>query len=152
MKDYINDNQDIDIAKTIGKVAIVGGLIGVGTFMAIRFRVAKPDAEAKGILAIKDAEAEGLMKILNASQGDSKLTQFYLGLNKELPQTQYKEAANTLRGLNPKVHIWNTGNTEGNGNPVSNVFADMAMKLIPTLDATKDDIKLPSYLPQHKSD
>jgi flotillin len=113
--------------------------------------VALKEAEAKGILAIKEAEAEGLMKILNASQGDSTLTQFYLGLNKDLPQTQYKEAANALRGLNPKVHIWNTGNTESDGNPVGNIFADMAMKLIPTLDATKDDIKLPGYLPQPKN-
>jgi flotillin len=112
--------------------------------------IALKEAEAKGILAIKQAEAEGLEKILSASQGDTALTQFYLGLNKELPQTQYKEAANALRGLNPKVHIWNTGNTNGDTNPVANVFADMAMKLIPTLDATKGDIKIPSYLPQPK--
>jgi hypothetical protein len=47
--------------------------------------------------------------------------------------------------------IWNTGNGQGqDGDPISNTFANMAQKLIPVLDAVKDDVKLPDFMPQSK--
>lgn len=111
--------------------------------------IARNTAEAKGILAIKEAEAEGLRLILDASQENPTLTQFYLGLNRDLPQKVVEEQAKALQGLNPNVNIWNTGGS-ADGNPVTDTFGDMASKLVAGLDMVKDKVDIPSYLPQIK--
>jgi flotillin len=107
-------------------------------------------AEAQGVLAIKEAEAEGLQKVLDASGKNPELSKFYLGLNKDLPQKIAEEAAKGLQGLNPDVTIWTTDGNQ-NGDPVSNTFAGMARGLVPVLDAIKDKVTIPDYLPQAKS-
>lgn len=108
------------------------------------------EAEAQGVLAIKQAEAQGLKDILSASELNTELTQFYLGLNDKLPHKVAEESANALKNLNPKIHLWNTSNQD-DSDPITNAFAGLAQKLIPTLDATKDDVKLPAYFPQPKN-
>lgn len=111
--------------------------------------IALKEAEARGVLAVKNAEAEGLKNILEASQENPTLTQFYLGLNEKLPQKQAEESAKALQNLSPKVHLWNTNGGEGS-DAITNTFASLAHKLIPALDATQDTIKVPKYLPQPK--
>lgn len=111
--------------------------------------LAKKMAEAKGILAIKEAEAEGLEKMLRAGE-DPELVKFYLGLNVNLPHKIAEEQAKALQGLNPDVTIWNT--TGNDGNSIGNTFGNMAQSIVPVLDAIKDKVDIPNYLPQVKND
>ncbi len=108
--------------------------------------IARKNAEAEGILKIKSAEADGLKRMMEASHQNAELTVFYLGLNTGLPQKQAEESAKALQNLNPKVTIF----TDKSDGGMADVFAGLPQKLIPVLQMLKDDVQLPSYLPQAK--
>ena len=57
------------------------------------------------------AQAEGIQSIYEACGRDTKLTQFYLGLEKNLYPELGDKMADAMQGLNPKINIWNTGST-----------------------------------------
>ena len=108
--------------------------------------IALKNAEAEGILKIKAAEADGLKRVMEASHQNVELTVFYMGLNTGLPQKQAEESAKALQNLNPKVTIF----TDKSDGGVADVFSGLPKKLIPVLNMLKDDVQLPSYLPQAK--
>lgn len=104
--------------------------------------------EVEGILSLLEAQAEGLGRI-RTEAGDAKLTQFYLGLNEGLYPALAKEAADAVRGMNPKVHLWKTGNDAFDTNTLLPV-TKMMQSFAPALDGIQEDIKLPSWLPSSK--
>jgi flotillin len=64
--------------------------------------------EAEGINAVYEAQYQGFSKLRDAFNGEDTLMK-YLMLEKGLFQELANANANAIRGLNPKINIWNTG-------------------------------------------
>src|SRR5271170_5444075 len=65
------------------------------------------EKEAEGIMATYQAENEGLMK-MKETLGERRLME-YLMLQKGTYLELAKANAAAIKGLNPKINIWNTG-------------------------------------------
>jgi flotillin len=95
--------------------------------------------EAQGILEIRRAEAEGLHSLIEASGSVDALTKYMMIRDNLLPQLA-KEQAQGIKGLNPKISIWNTS---GNGqNNLSNTLTDFFKTGMPLFDSIKQQTGL----------
>lgn len=65
--------------------------------------------EADGINAVYEAQHAGFLKLKEAFGSDDALMKFLM-LEKGLFLELANANANAIRGLNPKINIWNTGN------------------------------------------
>lgn len=91
--------------------------------------------EANGIKAIRGAEAEGLRMLVNSVGGDiDNLNRYIMVRDNILPELAEKQAS-ALKGLNPRINVWNTGNQE-NGN-LSGVITDVFKTSMPLFDGIK---------------
>lgn len=107
--------------------------------------------EADGIKALLEAQAEGLGKIYDVSKSNPEMASFYLALEKGLfnPHglfaTVAHEQAEAIRGLEPKIHIWNTGEKQG---AYTDIIKDLTKTLPPILDVVQNQtgIKLPTWM------
>jgi flotillin len=91
--------------------------------------------EAVGILAIKQAEAEGLLRLVESAGSVNDLNH-YMMVRDGMLQDIAKQQADALTGLNPKISIWNTGDSK-NGQ-VSDVLADIFKTGMPLFDGIKE--------------
>ncbi|TPX43090.1 hypothetical protein SeMB42_g04869 [Synchytrium endobioticum] len=79
---------------------------------------------AEGIRAIYEAQAEGLQRLKDAL-GSERAVLDYLMLEKGLYLDLAKSNAEAIRGLQPKITVWNTGANSGEADsmqPIRNVF------------------------------
>ena len=105
--------------------------------------------KAEGIEAIYSAQANGLQNIVTATGNDTHLSQFYLGLISDLYPQLAREGANAVKGLEPKIHVWNTGNGKDNNN-IGEPFLKLFQSFAPAIDGIQNQVKMPDWLPQAK--
>ena len=99
------------------------------------------------------AKAEGLKSLL--SVGDVELLKFYLACDNKLFESLADKTAAAIQGLNPSIHVWNTGAAGGDGTSsdpyaaVRNLFTSLP----PMLDAVQNQtaVKLPNWMPHNAS-
>lgn len=107
--------------------------------------------EAEGVRTYLEAQADGLHNLTTATNGDHNLAQFYLALNSNLYPTLAEKQAEAIRGLSPKVQIWNTGNGEAN-NDFTTPFTRLVQSFAPTLEGMKDHVRVPGLTVNSKSE
>lgn len=96
---------------------------------------------AEGVRQVYQAQADGMTELLKATSGDAELAKFYLGVNSNLYPQLAKEAANAVRGLQPKMHVWNTGSDNTNS---TKPILDLVQSFAPMMDGLKDQLSLSS--------
>jgi flotillin len=113
---------------------------------------------AIGVQANLEAQAEGLRKMYETSHENPEMATFYLaikegGIFKEggLFDNMGKHQAAAINGLQPKIHIWNTGADAKN--PYTDVISSLVKTSPPLLDVLQQQtgIKLPSWVPGSSS-
>lgn len=104
--------------------------------------------EAEGTKAMYEAQAQGLHKVLESFQGDTRAMLNYFMIEKELYPKLAQEAANAIKGLNPKVTIWNTSNGSGNGNGSFDGIHNLAKSIPPLMKTIEEQtgISLPDWV------
>lgn len=98
---------------------------------------------ALGIKAAADAQAKGLQSFLSIAEPE--LVKFYLAVDRGLFEKLAQRTADAIQGLNPSIHVWNTGGeVSGSGDPFASI-RNLFMSLPPMLDAIQHqtNIKLP---------
>ena len=103
--------------------------------------------EAEAILAKHNANADGLDNIMKTMNNEHTLMQFYLGLNSGIYPKLAEESAKAVRGLNPKINIWNTGSDAQNNNDIGKPIINLLKSFGPALDGLDGHVKLPEWLP-----
>ncbi|KAJ3319375.1 hypothetical protein HDU93_003705 [Gonapodya sp. JEL0774] len=71
--------------------------------------------EAEAVTALFRAQADGIAELTRAFGGDSKAVLQYLMLERGLFTELAKANAEAIRGLQPKITVWNTGEQSGAG-------------------------------------
>lgn len=109
--------------------------------------------EADAVKLLLDAQSEGLRGIYDVSKTNPEMASFYLALDKGvfnrdgLFSVLAEKQAEAIRGLNPKINIWNTG-AQGTGNNYTDVISNLGKTVPPILDALQQQtgLRLPSFL------
>lgn len=106
----------------------------------------KAKKEAEGILAKTTAEAEGLQKFLDIN--NPEMVKFFLAVDRNVFVKMAEKTADAIKGLEPKINIWNTG-SQGDNQPYTSL-KNLFTSLPPMLDAVQSQtgIKLPNWMPQ----
>ncbi|KAG0172627.1 hypothetical protein DFQ28_010172 [Apophysomyces sp. BC1034] len=81
--------------------------------------------EADGLSSTMIAKAQGIAAIVDAFKGDSAAAMQYLMLEKGVMQDLAKTNAEAIRGLNPKITVWNTGDTNQAQNPIADIYKSL---------------------------
>jgi len=99
---------------------------------------------ALGILRVREAEAEGLERLVEAAGGVANLSQYLMvrdGMLTDIAEHQ----ANAVRGMQPKVSVWQTGTGGGGGDSsgmgvggLSGTINDLARNGVPLLDGLRE--------------
>jgi len=79
------------------------------------------------------AQANGLKMIVGAFNGDANAAINYLMVERGTYQALAKENANAIKGLNPKITVWNQ-----DGKAQSNPIADIYKSLPPLIDTMRE--------------
>jgi len=113
--------------------------------------------EAEGILAIYQSQSEGIQKLIDSFDKDPNALIQYLMLDKGLYQILARENAEAIRGLKPKITIWNTGNGSKEDGSKSDYTESIAniMKMLPPIVTTIHDqtgIKPADWMMKMKKD
>ena len=91
--------------------------------------------EALGIKALKMAEAEGLEYLIKSAGNADSLNKYLMIRDNMLPKLAEKQAM-ALRGLNPKISVWNTsGSSDKN---TASVITDLFKTGMPLFDGIKE--------------
>ncbi|GBB94764.1 hypothetical protein RclHR1_02410010 [Rhizophagus clarus] len=87
----------------------------------------KQQKEAEGLLTVYNAQAEGIKNLMQAFGGDKYAALQYIMIERNVYKELAKENANGIKGLNPNITIWNTGeqSNQPNMNPISNIFQSL---------------------------
>ncbi|KAL9656692.1 hypothetical protein ABK040_002960 [Willaertia magna] len=106
--------------------------------------------KAEAIQLMYESQAKGLASIHKACGFDPVLTQFYLALNANLYPELAKQSAEAIKGLNPKIQIWNTGNDTTKNNDTMTPFIKMFQSISPLLEGVQNqgNLKMPDWLPK----
>ena len=113
--------------------------------------------EADGLRVILEAQAKGLGEIYEVSKTNPQMASFYLALDKGvfdrdgLFTVLADKQAQAIREMNPKINIWNTGNSPSDS--FTNVISGLGKAIPPVLDAIQQQtgIKLPNFLTETQS-
>lgn len=89
--------------------------------------------EAEAINEVMAAQANGLKMIVGAFNGDANAAINYLMVERGTYQALAKENANAIKGLNPKITVWNQ-----DGKAQSNPIADIYKSLPPLIDTMRE--------------
>jgi flotillin len=89
--------------------------------------------EAEAIAEVMAAQANGLKMLVGAFNGDTSAALNYLMIDRGTYQAMAKENANAIKGLNPKITVWNQ-----DGNTQSNPIADIYKSLPPLIDTVRE--------------
>jgi len=100
----------------------------------------KAERTADGILADLQARATGLHEIVIASDGDTSLAKFYLARDELLPELA-KYQSEAVQGMEPKIHVWNTGSDAGEKNPLQPVMKSI-QSFAPLINGLADQTDL----------
>lgn len=94
-----------------------------------------------------DAQASGIQQIHSAFKGDNSALLQYLMLEKGLYQELAKANAEAIRGLEPKITVWNTG-SGNDGNDSGKAIRDIFQSLPPLLSTINEQTGIlpPSWL------
>lgn len=106
--------------------------------------------EAEGIRAKALAQAEGLQKMLSVS--DPNMVRFYLAVDKGVYVDMATKLGDAVRGLAPKINIWNTGYDGASSDPYKGI-KDIFTCLPPILEAvdSQTGMKMPDWLPHQEN-
>ncbi len=87
----------------------------------------KQQKEAEGLLSLYNAQAEGIKNLMQAFDGDRYAALQYVMIERNVYQELAKENAGAIKGLNPNITVWNTGEQSGqsSNNPISNIFQSL---------------------------
>lgn len=104
---------------------------------------------AEGIFAVYQAQSKGLQNMLQAMNGDVNALLRIRGIDTHLYENLAKEASNAVRGMAPKINVWNTGNQEKNS--ISNILTGLVSGIPPMLDVlqSQTDIMKKDNLQSH---
>jgi len=107
----------------------------------------KEQQRAKGIEQILQAQANGLGMLYKSCGNDGSLLQFYMALDKQLYPQLAQSGADAVKGMNPKINIWNTGDTKAN--PMNDIIGNV-QKLSPLLFSLQDQgkVTMPDWMPK----
>jgi flotillin len=102
--------------------------------------------DADAIRMLYDAQANGLQLIHSAFKGDNVALLQYLMLEKGLYVELAKANAEAIKGLEPKITVWNTGSSEGTdgGKAIRDIFQSLP-PLLSTINQ-QTGIEPPSWL------
>jgi flotillin len=98
--------------------------------------------EAEGVRMLLEAKAAGLRMMVEAFNGDMAAFQNYLMIDRGIYQELARQNAEAIRGLEPKITVWNTGaeSTDGRSpsggamQPIADIF-----RTLPPLFTTIQD-------------
>ncbi|KAG2386831.1 hypothetical protein C9374_001866 [Naegleria lovaniensis] len=110
--------------------------------------------KAEAIELTLQAQANGLRMIYESCGRHPALTQFYLALNANLYPELAKQSAEAVRGLNPKINIWNTSGDSQKNSDTMQPILKMVQSFAPLMEGlqTQGNVKIPDWLPQHFSE
>lgn len=105
--------------------------------------------KAEAIELTLQAQANGLKMIYESCGRNPVLTQFYLGLNSGLYPELAKQSAEAVKGLNPKINIWNTGSDADKNSDSMQSIIKMVQSFAPMLEGIQlqGGVKIPDWLP-----
>ena len=98
----------------------------------------KAQKNAEGILAVLNAQADGMRDL--STSADPTFLQFYLGLEKGLPQELARYHSTTVQGLKPQISIWNTGS--GTNDNALLPLVNMVQSMAPVIDGLQKHTNL----------
>ncbi|KAJ3310786.1 hypothetical protein HDV04_004651 [Boothiomyces sp. JEL0838] len=81
--------------------------------------------EAEAIQVMYNAQANGIKMLQQAFNGDNGATLQYIMLDRGIFQELAKSNADAVKGMEPKITVWNTGNDTGSqdaGKPIREIF------------------------------
>ncbi|KAJ3271172.1 hypothetical protein HDV01_007030 [Terramyces sp. JEL0728] len=112
--------------------------------------------EAEAIQVMYNAQANGIKMLQQAFNGDNGATLQYIMLDRGIFQDLAKSNADAVKGMEPKITVWNTGSDTGSqdaGKPIREIF----QTLPPLMSIINDQtgINPPNWigsLPQQPSD
>ncbi|KAJ3256499.1 hypothetical protein HK103_005497 [Boothiomyces macroporosus] len=81
--------------------------------------------EAEAIQVMYNAQANGIKMLQQAFNGDNAATLQYIMLDRGIFQELAKSNADAVKGMEPKITVWNTGNDTGSqdaGKPIREIF------------------------------
>jgi flotillin len=79
--------------------------------------------KAEGIQAIFEAQSDGIESLGEAFQNNGKIILQYLMLDKGLYKDLSKINSDAIKKLDPKITVWNTGNSKANAmQPIHDIF------------------------------
>ncbi|KAI9008937.1 flotillin domain protein [Phycomyces nitens] len=108
-----------------------------GIKISAEAKLFKANREAEGVINMLNAQAAGLAGIVKAFGGDNGAALQYLMLEKNTFQELAKTNADAIRGLNPKISVWNTGDSsKGQQNPLSDIYKNLAPTLLAVQEQT----------------
>lgn len=108
------------------------------------------EKSAQGIRAVYEAQASGIASLTSAFGGSSQVALQYLMLEKGLYQELAASNAEAIRGLNPKITVWNTGSGDHGGSDSFKAVRDVFQALPPLLTTINDQtgVAPPAWLAQ----
>eukprot|EP01116_Phalansterium_solitarium_P020162 TRINITY_DN586_c0_g1_i11.p1 TRINITY_DN586_c0_g1~~TRINITY_DN586_c0_g1_i11.p1 ORF type:complete len:488 (+),score=192.36 TRINITY_DN586_c0_g1_i11:123-1586(+) len=107
--------------------------------------------EADGIKAVLDAQARGVKQILEAVGGRPDHLLQYFMLKDGIYQQLAEKNADAVRGMAPKITIWNTGAESDKSSNPTKIITDLYRTLPPLTSAIEEQtgLRLPSWLIDH---
>ncbi len=106
--------------------------------------------DSEAIKLSYEAQAGGIQQIHRAFNGDNNSLLQYLMLEKGLYESLAKANAEAIRGLEPKITVWNTGGGGEHGVDGGKAIRDIFQALPPLLSTINEQtgIAPPSWLAQ----
>lgn len=107
--------------------------------------------KAEGIRKMYEAQTDGMKNLVNSCGDNPDLVKFALGVESGLYDNITKNMSDAVRGLNPKISVWNTGG--GNSSDATKPVFDVLKNFAPFLETLNEqtNIKLPEWMPQASS-
>ncbi|KAL2632565.1 hypothetical protein R1flu_004044 [Riccia fluitans] len=98
------------------------------------------EKEAEGIRIMAKAQAEYVASMLSAFEGNVSASREFLMIDRRVYQEMGQINADAIRGLEPKVSVWTTGNASGDGSSstAAQPIADVYRMIPPLLTTIKE--------------
>lgn len=93
--------------------------------------------EAEGLIALGKAQSEYLSSLLEALGGNYLALRDYLMINKGMYQEIARINADGIKGLQPKISVWNTNGEGGEGGAMNEV-SEFYRKVPPLMTIVQD--------------
>lgn len=94
--------------------------------------------EAQGIASIYEAQSKGIAQLVDSFGGDKDALIKYLMLDKGVYGDLARTNADAIKGLSPKITVWNTNNGSGPTQSYTDSIRNI-MQMVPPLFSTIHD-------------